>query len=54
LKGTIQGAILGDQVPQLLGNKGNVWMFRGVEGHPIDTDRYSGAMEAFLKFLYRK
>ena len=43
------GRIMAEFLVEKLGNKGNVWMFRGVEGHPIATDRYSGAMEAFLK-----
>lgn len=43
------GRVMAQFLVDKLGNKGKVWMLRGVEGHPIDADRYSGAMEVFSK-----
>jgi ribose transport system substrate-binding protein len=43
------GRVMAQFLVDKLNNTGNVWMLRGVEGHPIDADRYSGAMEVFSK-----
>jgi ribose transport system substrate-binding protein len=43
------GRVMAQFLVDKLGNKGNVWMLRGVEGHPIDADRFAGAMEVFSK-----
>lgn len=43
------GRVMAQFLVDKLGNKGKVWILRGVAGHPIDADRYSGAMEVFSK-----
>ncbi|MQB07936.1 sugar ABC transporter substrate-binding protein [Agrobacterium tumefaciens] len=43
------GRVMAQFLVDKLGNKGNIWLLRGVAGHPVDADRYSGAMEVFSK-----
>lgn len=43
------GRVMAEYLIDKLGNQGKVWMLRGVAGHPIDADRYDGAIEAFSK-----
>nr|WP_240539713.1 ABC transporter substrate-binding protein [Rhizobium sp. CCGE 510] len=43
------GRVMAQFLVDKLGNKGKVWVLRGVAGHPIDADRYAGAMEVFSK-----
>jgi ribose transport system substrate-binding protein len=41
------GKVMAEYLIKKLNGKGNVWMLRGVPGHPIDDDRHRGAMDAF-------
>ncbi|PDT50115.1 sugar ABC transporter substrate-binding protein [Sinorhizobium fredii] len=43
------GRVMAQFLVDKLGNQGKVWVLRGVAGHPIDADRYNGAMEVFNK-----
>lgn len=41
------GKVMGDFLVGELGGKGNVWVLRGLAGHPEDTNRYNGMLQAF-------
>ncbi|MCR9239313.1 MAG: substrate-binding domain-containing protein [Alphaproteobacteria bacterium] len=41
------GKVMGDFLVAELGGKGNVWVLRGLAGHPEDTNRYNGMLQAF-------
>ncbi|SIS02302.1 MULTISPECIES: ABC transporter substrate-binding protein [Pseudomonas] len=41
------GKVMADYLIKKNNGQGNIWLLRGVAGHPIDEDRYKGAMEAF-------
>lgn len=41
------GKVMAEYLIKQNNGKGNIWLLRGVAGHPIDEDRYKGAMEAF-------
>lgn len=36
------GKVMGDFLVKELGGKGNIWVLRGLAGHPEDTNRYEG------------
>jgi ribose transport system substrate-binding protein len=36
------GKVMGDFLVKELGGKGNIWVLRGLAGHPEDTNRYNG------------
>jgi ribose transport system substrate-binding protein len=40
------GKVMGDFVVKELGGKGNIWVLRGLAGHPEDTNRYNGLMQS--------
>jgi ribose transport system substrate-binding protein len=40
------GKVMGDFLVQTLGGKGNIWVLRGLAGHPEDTNRYNGLKQA--------
>jgi ribose transport system substrate-binding protein len=37
---------MGDFLVQTLGGKGNIWVLRGLAGHPEDKNRYNGLVQA--------
>lgn len=41
------GKVMAEYLIKQTNGKGNIWLLRGVAGHPVDEDRYKGAMEAF-------
>ena len=40
------GKVMGDFLVKELNGKGNIWVLRGLAGHPEDTNRYNGLMQA--------
>ncbi len=40
------GKVMGDFLVDKLGGKGDIWVLRGLAGHPEDTNRYAGLMQA--------
>lgn len=40
------GKVMGDFLVKELNGKGNIWVLRGLAGHPEDTNRYSGLVES--------
>jgi ribose transport system substrate-binding protein len=40
------GKVMGDFLVKELGGKGNIWVLRGLAGHPEDTNRYNGLKQA--------
>lgn len=40
------GKVMGDFLVKELGGKGNIWVLRGLAGHPEDTNRYNGLLQA--------
>lgn len=41
------GKVMAEYLIKQTGGKGNIWIMKGIAGHPIDADRYRGAMDAF-------
>lgn len=41
------GKVMADFLIKQTGGKGNIWVLRGIAGHPVDVDRHQGAMDAF-------
>jgi ribose transport system ATP-binding protein len=41
------GKVMAEYLIKETGGQGNIWVLRGVAGHPIDEDRYRGAIDAF-------
>lgn len=40
------GRVMGDFLVKEIGGKGNIWVLRGLAGHPEDTNRYNGLVQA--------
>ncbi|MCW1920526.1 substrate-binding domain-containing protein [Rhodobacter sp. KR11] len=40
------GKVMGDWLVKKVGNDGKIWVLRGLAGHPEDTNRYNGLMQA--------
>ena len=40
------GKVMGDWLVKELNGKGNIWVLRGLAGHPEDTGRYNGLLES--------
>ena len=40
------GKVMGDWLVKKLGGKGNIWVLRGLPGHPEDINRYNGLLQA--------
>jgi ribose transport system substrate-binding protein len=40
------GKVMGDFLVKEMGGKGNIWVLRGLAGHPEDTNRYNGLVQA--------
>ncbi|MFB2549959.1 ABC transporter substrate-binding protein [Ensifer soli] len=40
------GKVMGDFLVKELGGKGNIWVLRGLAGHPEDTNRYKGLQQS--------
>lgn len=40
------GKVMGDFLVKELNGKGNIWVLRGLAGHPEDTNRYNGLVES--------
>jgi ribose transport system substrate-binding protein len=40
------GKVMGDFLVKELGGKGNIWVLRGLAGHPEDINRYNGLLES--------
>lgn len=40
------GKVMGEFLVKELGGKGNIWVLRGLAGHPEDTNRYNGLVQA--------
>ena len=40
------GKVMGDFLVKELGGKGNIWVLRGLAGHPEDTNRYNGLVQS--------
>lgn len=40
------GKVMGDWLVNELGGKGNIWVLRGLPGHPEDINRYEGLLQA--------
>lgn len=40
------GKVMGDWLVKELGGKGNIWVLRGLPGHPEDINRYNGLLQA--------
>lgn len=40
------GKVMGDFLVNKLGGKGKIWVLRGLAGHPEDTNRYEGLLQA--------
>ena len=40
------GKVMGDFLVKELGGKGNIWVLRGLAGHPEDTNRYNGLLQS--------
>lgn len=40
------GKVMGDFLVKELGGKGNIWVLRGLAGHPEDTNRYNGLQQS--------
>ena len=40
------GKVMGDFLVDQLGGKGDIWVLRGLAGHPEDTNRYAGLMQS--------
>ena len=40
------GKVMGDFLVKELGGKGNIWVLRGLAGHPEDTNRYNGLKQS--------
>ena len=40
------GKVMGDWLVGQVGNDGKIWVLRGLAGHPEDTNRYAGLMQA--------
>jgi ribose transport system substrate-binding protein len=40
------GKVMGDFLVSELGGKGNIWVLRGLAGHPEDTNRYNGMLQS--------
>lgn len=41
------GKVMGDFLKEELGGKGNIWVLRGLAGHPEDINRYKGMQQSF-------
>ena len=41
------GRVMGQFLVEKLGGKGNIWVLRGLQGHPEDINRYNGMLDAF-------
>lgn len=40
------GKVMGDFLVKELNSEGNIWVLRGLAGHPEDTNRYNGLVES--------
>lgn len=40
------GKVMGDWLVDKVGNDGKIWVLRGLAGHPEDTNRYNGLLQA--------
>ena len=40
------GRVMGQYLVDCTGGEGNIWVLRGLSGHPEDTNRYNGLLEA--------
>lgn len=40
------GKVMGDWLVKTVGDDGNIWVLRGLAGHPEDTNRYNGLKQA--------
>jgi ribose transport system substrate-binding protein len=40
------GKVMGDWLVKTVGDNGKIWVLRGLAGHPEDTNRYNGLVEA--------
>lgn len=40
------GKVMGEWLVEQVGNEGKIWVLRGLAGHPEDTNRYAGLMQA--------
>ncbi|WP_377515588.1 ABC transporter substrate-binding protein [Ochrobactrum sp. RH2CCR150] len=40
------GKVMGDFLVKELNGKGNIWVLRGLAGHPEDTNRYNGLLQS--------
>jgi ribose transport system substrate-binding protein len=40
------GKVMGDFLVKELGGKGNIWVLRGLSGHPEDINRYNGLLQS--------
>lgn len=40
------GKVMGDWLVDTVGNDGKIWVLRGLAGHPEDTNRYNGLVQA--------
>jgi len=40
------GKVMGDFLVEQLGGEGRIWVLRGLAGHPEDTNRYNGLLQA--------
>ena len=40
------GKVMGDWLVKTVGNDGKIWVLRGLAGHPEDTNRYNGLLQA--------
>lgn len=40
------GKVMGDFLVEKLGGEGRIWVLRGLAGHPEDTNRYNGLLQA--------
>ncbi|MAY61869.1 MAG: ABC transporter substrate-binding protein [Rhizobiales bacterium] len=40
------GKVMGDWLVKTVGEEGKIWVLRGLAGHPEDTNRYNGLLEA--------
>lgn len=41
------GSVMADFLKEELGGKGNIWVLRGLAGHPEDINRYKGMQQSF-------
>ena len=44
--GVYFGKVMGDWLVKTVGDNGKIWVLRGLAGHPEDTGRYNGLLEA--------